>query len=133
LVHATAIALWQADITHWQLAGQRHVEILNMLDDHSRLLIASRAQPTTKASDVVVAFRDAIAQHGPPASLLCANGAVFTSTPRGGRVLLQVEMERLGVIAKHSRPYHPQTWEGRAPAPDAEALSGKAGTRASAR
>jgi Integrase core domain len=30
-------------------------------------------------------------------------------TPRGGKVLLQLEMERLGVAAKNSRPYHPQT------------------------
>ena len=47
--------------------------------------------------------------HGSPASLLCDNGAVFTAAPRGGKVLLQLEIERLGVIAKNSRPYHPQT------------------------
>jgi hypothetical protein len=80
-----------------------------MLDDHSRLFIASRAQPTTKASDVVAVFRAAIALHGVPASLLCDNGAVFTATPRRGKVLLQVELERLGIAAKNSRPYHPQT------------------------
>ena len=100
---------WQADITHWQLAGARHAEILNMLDDHSRLFIASRAQPTTKASDVVAVFRAAVALHGAPASLLCDNGAVFTATRRGGKVLLQRELERLGIAAKNSRPYHPQT------------------------
>jgi transposase InsO family protein len=101
--------MWQADITHWQLSGARHVEILNMLDDHSRLFIASRAQPTTKASDVVAVFRAAVALHGPPACLLCDNGAVFTATPRGGKVALQIELERLGITAKNSRPYHPQT------------------------
>jgi len=100
---------WQADITHWRLAGGREVEILNMIDDHSRLFLASRAFPTVKAADVVEVFRSAIDLHGTPASLLCDNGAVFTATPRGGKVLLQLEMERLGVIAKNSRPYHPQT------------------------
>jgi transposase InsO family protein len=100
---------WQADITHWRLAGGGHAEILNMIDDHSRLFLASRAFPTTKAADVVDVFRSAIDLHGAPASLLCDNGAVFTATPRGGKVLLQLEMERLGVIAKNSRPYHPQT------------------------
>ena len=100
---------WQADITHWRLAGGGHAEILNMIDDHSRLFLASRAYPTTKAADVVDVFRSAVDLHGAPASLLCDNGAVFTATPRGGKVLLQVEMERLGVIAKNSRPYHPQT------------------------
>lgn len=101
--------MWQADIIHWRLAGGGHAEILNMIDDHSRLFLASRAFPTTKAADVVDVFRSAIDLHGAPASLLCDNGAVFTATPRGGKVLLQVEMERLGVIAKNSRPYHPQT------------------------
>jgi transposase InsO family protein len=101
--------MWQADITHWRLAGGQDVEILNMIDDHSRLFLASRAFPTTKAADVVDVFRSAIDLHGAPASLLCDNGAVFTATPRGGKVLLQVEMERLGVAAKNSRPYHPQT------------------------
>jgi transposase InsO family protein len=101
--------MWQADITHWRLAGAQGVEILNMIDDHSRLFLASRAYPTAKAADVAEAFRSAVALHGAPASLLCDNGAVFTATPRGGKVLLQVEMERLGVVAKNSRPYHPQT------------------------
>jgi hypothetical protein len=99
----------QADITHWRLADGRDVEILNMIDDHSRLFLASRAYPTAKATDVVDVFRSAIDLHGLPASLFCDNGAVFTATPRGGKVLLQVEMERLGVLAKNSRPYHPQT------------------------
>ena len=101
--------MWQADITHWRLAGGQDVEILNMIDDHSRLFLASRAFPTAKAADVVDVFRSAIDLHGVPASLLCDNGAVFTATPRGGKVLLQLEMERLGVVAKNSRPYHPQT------------------------
>jgi len=100
---------WQADITHWRLAGGREVEILNMIDDHSRLFLASRAFSTVKAADVVEVFGFATDLHGIPASLLCDNGAVFTATPRGGKVLLQLEMERLGVVAKNSRPYHPQT------------------------
>lgn len=101
--------MWQADVTHWPLAGEGHAEILNMLDDHSRLFLASRAFPTVKAADVVDVFRMAIALHGAPASLLCDNGAVFTAAPRGGKVLLQSELERLGIAAKNSRPYHPQT------------------------
>jgi hypothetical protein len=71
--------------------------------------LASHAFLTTKAADVVDVFRSAIDLHGAPASLLCDNGAVFTATPRGGKVLLQLEMQRLGVAAKNSRPYHPQT------------------------
>jgi hypothetical protein len=47
--------------------------------------------------------------HGLPACLLSDNGAVFTATPRKGKVLLQTELERLGIASKNSRPYHPQT------------------------
>jgi hypothetical protein len=34
---------------------------------------------------------------------------VFSGTARHGKVALQTELERLGVAAKNSRPYHPQT------------------------
>ncbi|HEY6398470.1 MAG TPA: integrase core domain-containing protein [Solirubrobacteraceae bacterium] len=44
-----------------------------------------------------------------PASLLTDNGAVFTGKSRRGKVLLESELERLGIVFKHSTPYHPQT------------------------
>jgi transposase InsO family protein len=100
---------WQTDITHWQLSGGQHAEILNFIDDHSRLFLASDAYPTTKAQDVVDSFHKAASLHGLPASLLSDNGAVFTASPRHGKVLLQSELQRLGIASKNSRPYHPQT------------------------
>jgi transposase InsO family protein len=100
---------WQTDITHWHLADGEHAEILNMIDDHSRLFLASQAFPTTKAQDVMDVFHKAAQLHGLPASLLSDNSAVFTATPRKGKVLLQTELERLGIASKNSRPYHPQT------------------------
>lgn len=33
------------DVTHWQLAGGTSVEILDILDDHSRFLITSATRP----------------------------------------------------------------------------------------
>jgi transposase InsO family protein len=101
--------MWQTDITHWQLAEGQHVEILNFIDDHSRLFLKAEAYLTVKVSDVVDSFHEAAELHGLPASLLSDNGAVFTASPRRGRVLLQSELDRLGVIFKNSRPYHPQT------------------------
>lgn len=101
---------WQADITHWRLDGGKDVEILNIVDDHSRLLIASTATSTFKAADVVVAFHDAFAGHGLPAAVLTDNGAVFTAAYRGAsRCTLELELARLGISHRHSRPYHPQT------------------------
>lgn len=100
---------WQADITHWRLGDGVEVEILNMLDDHSRLLVASDALEVFKAADVVASFHRAAAAHGFCASLLTDNGAVFTAAPRGGRCAIELETARLGIRSVHSRPYHPQT------------------------
>ena len=100
---------WQADTTHWTLADATDVEILNVVDDHSRLLVASRAFVTTKAADVVETFHLAAEQHGLPAAMLTDNGAIFTAESRHGRCAMENELARLGVAYKHSRPYHPQT------------------------
>jgi transposase InsO family protein len=101
--------MWQADVTAWQLASGEVVEILNQIDDHSRLFLGSDAYRRVKAADVVQSFHKAAELHGLPASLLTDNGAVFTGSYRGGKVLLEYELERLGVEFKNSRPYHPQT------------------------
>lgn len=101
--------LWQADTTHWRLADGSDVEILDVVDDHSRLLLAADAFRTVKGGDVVRTFVAAVGAHGAPAALLTDNGAVFTGGPRGGKVQLESELERLGVVAKHSTPNHPQT------------------------
>jgi transposase InsO family protein len=101
--------MWQADITAWQLASGEPAEILNLIDDHSRLFLGSDAYGRVKAADVVASFHNAAQLHGLPYSLLSDNGAVFTGSYRGGRVLLESELERLGVLFKNSRPYHPQT------------------------
>lgn len=101
---------WQADATHWQLADGTPVEILNILDDHSRLDLASDARPTVTGPDVLACFRKAFRRHGIPARVLTDNGAIFTGKPRrGGRVALEIELDLLGVRFDHSRPYHPQT------------------------
>src|SRR5580704_4894565 len=100
---------WQADSTPWQLADASPVEILNFLDDRSRVTLASNCFRTVKGHDVAHVFHSASNTYGLPASLLTDNGAVFTGRQRRGKVILELELERLGVEAKHSTPYHPQT------------------------
>jgi transposase InsO family protein len=102
--------LWQADITHWQLAEDREVEILDIIDDHSRLLVGATARTVFKAGHVVADLHAAIARHGRPERLLTDNGAVFTGHYRGrGWVALEREAAALGIALIHSRPYHPTT------------------------
>lgn len=100
---------WQTDMTHWALAGGRGCEIVNFIDDCSRLCLRSVAGAVTTALDVGEAFQQARATWGTPAAVLTDNGAIFTARPRGGKVVLETELERLGVRHKHARPYHPQT------------------------
>jgi transposase len=101
---------WQLDITHWALPDGADVEILNIVDDHSRLCVGSDALPVFKARDVNDSFGKAVGAYGNPASLLSDNGAVFTGRYRGtGRVALEVTLHARGISFRHCRPYHPQT------------------------
>ena len=100
---------WQLDSTPWQLADDSPIEILNFLDDKSRVALTSKALVTVKSADPVHALYSASNTFGLPASLLSDNAAVFTGRSRRGKVLLELELERLGIVFKHSTPYHPQT------------------------
>jgi transposase InsO family protein len=101
---------WQADMTHVEFGGGQVYEVLNMIDDHSRLCVASRAIKTVKANDVVRVLHKAAEIRGYPASFLTDNGLIF-STGRHHHVagVTEQELFALGIEAKHSRPYHPQT------------------------
>ena len=101
--------MWQADATHWQLADGSNVEVLNLIDDHSRFCLASVAFPTVKAADVLETFSVAAETYGYPVKFLSDNAAVFSGRPRKGRVVLESELDRLGIVSSHSSPYHPQT------------------------
>jgi transposase InsO family protein len=101
---------WQSDITHWELCDGSDVEVLNFIDDHSRLCLASIAQLVFKASDVDAAFRLVAGTYGDPATVLSDNGAVYTGRYRSkSRVALEVTLNARGIAFNHSRPYHPQT------------------------
>jgi len=101
--------MWQADATHWRLNDGSDVEILNLIDDHSRFCLASVAFRTVKAADVLETFSMAAESYGYPAKFLTDNAAVFSGAPRKGRVVLESELDRLGIESRHSSPYHPQT------------------------
>jgi transposase InsO family protein len=100
---------WQSDVTHWRLADGIQVDILNFLDDHSRLLVASEAMSVVRAPDVLRVFTDAALSWGYPASLLTDNGCVYTAWHRGGANVVEAELLARGIAYHHSRPYHPQT------------------------
>jgi transposase InsO family protein len=100
---------WQSDVTHWRLRDRTEVEIVNFIDDHSRLAVAARVLRTATAPQVLRVFRAAGERWGLPAALLTDNGCVYTTWHRGGPNVMQTELLALGIEYRHSRPYHPQT------------------------
>jgi transposase InsO family protein len=100
---------WQSDVTFFELKDGTKVEILNFLDDFSRLCVAAKALAVTSAPDVVQTLYEAGSAWGLPASVLTDNGCIYTAAYRGGYSAMESELFHLGIEAKHSRPYHPQT------------------------
>lgn len=93
---------WQIDDTSWQLADGTDVKIINIIDDHSRLLAASTAAQTTNTGTAFSAFCDGADRWGWPARFLSDNAPEF-------KYGLADALGPLGIAAGHSRPYHPQT------------------------
>jgi transposase InsO family protein len=101
---------WQADTTHVTLEGGDEFEVLNVIDDHSRLCVASRAMVRVRAVDVTRVLHQSAEKWGYPASFLTDNGLIFSAHQRYGLAgAFEQELFALGIRAKHSRPYHPQT------------------------
>jgi len=108
---------WQSDFTHYRLTSTEgstgvDVEIITWLDDHSRYALHISAHSRVTAPIVLSTFRETAGQHGYPASTLTDNGMVYTvrfASRPGGRNHLEVELQRLNIVQKNSRPNHPTT------------------------
>ncbi len=106
---------WQSDFTHYRLTRldgrpSADTEILTWLDDCSRYALSVTAHVRVTGPIVLATFRQAVAEHGIPASTLTDNGMVFTtrlSGGKGGRNHLETELRRLNVVQKNGRPGHP--------------------------
>ena len=101
--------MWQSDVTMWALKDGSQVEILNFLDDFSRLCVAAKVLAVTSAPDVVQTLYEAGSAWGLPASVLTDNGCIYTAAYRHGYSAMESELFHLGIDYKHSRPYHPET------------------------
>ena len=100
---------WQSDVTFYELKDGSKAEILNFIDDFSRVCVASKVLETTTSPDVVATLYEAGGTWGLPASLLTDNGCIYTAAHRGGYSAVESELFHLGIDYKRSRPYHPQT------------------------
>jgi len=98
---------WQIDATKWLLPDGTWVEIINVIDDCTRLLVASRAVRTCTTPNSWDALCHGAARWGWPERVLSDNGTPFRG--RDGTGGLVPSLTALGVRDTHSRPYHPQT------------------------
>lgn len=102
--------LWQIDATKWAVADHAHqIEVINIVDDHSRVAIASQGVEITTCEGAWAAFSSGVAAWGLPTGLLSDNGLAFTGRLAGYEVAFETKLRNAGVRAITSRPYHPQT------------------------
>src|SRR2546421_1279180 len=69
---------WQSDVTHWQLEDGTEVEIVNVMDDHSRLAVGARVFTVATAAGALEVVREAGARWGVPAAVLTHQGGGLT-------------------------------------------------------
>jgi transposase InsO family protein len=101
---------WQIDATNWWLADGTEVKIFRVIDDHSRLLLASRVATGETALDAWAVMLTAFAAHGLPELVLSDNSMAFSGKCRGWPpVPFETNLRALGIRPITSRPYHPQT------------------------
>lgn len=99
---ARANECWQMDMTHWTLADGTDVEIINALDDCSRLAVASRVFTRATLATTWETMTGATERFGWPERMLTDNGSIFGPS-------FAENLAAVGVNLGHSRPYHPQT------------------------
>ncbi|WP_051053742.1 IS481 family transposase [Leucobacter salsicius] len=102
-------ACWQLDATEYVLAGGRKCVIFQLIDDHSRLAIASLVAASETSQAAIEVVQQGIARHGVPQRLLTDNGAALNPTRRGRRGALVEYVSALGVEPITGKPYKPTT------------------------
>jgi transposase InsO family protein len=101
--------LWQIDATRIVAADETEVWVVDVIDDHSRFLLAAIAGPAATGDLAWDAFEIAASRYGLPRQVLSDNGLIFTGRLHGTEVAFEVSLKELGVELINSAPYHPQT------------------------
>ncbi len=100
---------WQSDFTHWRLEDGSDVEIINWLDDHSRLLLGCTVFKAVTGSNVINTFNECRKLYGTPFSTLTDNGIVYTGRFVKGKNGFEYLLSELDIVQKNGSPAHPQT------------------------
>lgn len=101
--------LWQIDATEWPMAAGRKATIFQVIDDHSRLALASLAARGETSEAAIAVVKAAIARHGAPQKFLSDNGLALNPSRRGYRGALVAYLESLGTRPITGKPHKPTT------------------------
>lgn len=100
---------WQLDATEVAMSWGRTAVVHQLLDDHSRLALASVVAWAETSAAAVRVVQVAIARHGVPQRFLSDNSQAFNPTRRGRRGVLVDYLTSLGVEAMTGKPGKPTT------------------------
>jgi transposase InsO family protein len=99
---------WQIDAMDWATAAGV-ARVFNIVDDHSRVVIRSRAVAEATSAEAWATFLQGAEMWGLPVGVLSDNGLCFSGKLRGFEVHFEHELREAGVRPITGRPYHPQT------------------------
>lgn len=101
--------LWQIDARKHEFPDKTIAWIFNVLDDHARFLLASRASFALDGEAAWDAFEQGSCDHGCPREVLTDNGVYFSGEHRDFVAEFERRLWELGVKTIASTPEHPQT------------------------
>ena len=99
---------WQIDAMEWAIRTGV-VRVFNIIDDHSRVAVRSRAVAEMTTAEAWKTFCQGAQQWGLPAGVLSDNGICFSGRLRGFEVLFEANLRDAGIRPFTGRPFHPQT------------------------
>ena len=108
-VYPAPNACWQLDATEYVLTGGRKCVIFQLIDDHSRLAVASHVAWGETSEAAVAVVRKGITACGVPQRLLSDNGSALNPSRRGVLGQLVAYLRSLGVEPITGKPYKPTT------------------------
>ncbi|MGX5773108.1 integrase core domain-containing protein [Microbacterium trichothecenolyticum] len=108
-VYPAPNACWQLDATEYVLTGGRKCVIFQLIDDHSRLAVASHVAWGETSEAAITVVRKGVTTCGVPQRLLSDNGSALNPSRRGVLGQLVAYLRSLGVEPITGKPYKPTT------------------------
>lgn len=106
-VYPNPNAMWAVDAFEWHLLDGTRVVVVQVLDDHSRLLLSQLAASGETTSAVWQALTTAMDRYGIPMKVLTDRGAAMLGWPQI-RTQIRKNLQALGVECVTTRGDHPQ-------------------------